>query len=663
MGIDTAKKQRFDDIISGCGNDWNAAIDRLTEILEEGVASNDIYLIAAANYWLGVTNFRAGKRTELLPYALRAASFFAESDDHEMSARSYNLLAIIYTLSEECLLANDAFDKAYRILVEHPCDGFKLSTILNNYSANSFHLGDVKKAIRYAEESLSLLERDDPNYHRILFMLGENLSWYYEELGDSAKALEYVSLMEKAIHCGADLPEDIAYYHVRLSELALSQGDVEKGILYADKVIGAGDIDMGEHEPQRDYERIVEAFLKMDDHDRAYAFIRFLKVYADNSGILFDRILYFRTRSRYSEAAGDDKDVLLCLKELNRCYEEKAKESLATEQFIQKQTGEALDEVKDLLKTVRENEAGALTDGLTGFFNKSGAERYAGEFCNSGTGALAILDLDNFKLVNDIYGHQAGDDVLKSFSHILRKRCESEDMLFRIGGDEFLACLAGDLDDSVIGSITGYLNTHLTERCKDLFGDDFNIPIGTSVGAAFIPQGGCKYPDLFRLADKALYHAKQNGKHSYAIYHDNDSQDGEKGTDPGTELSRMKTIISERGIPHNAMMVGQDAFVWIYRYMERFSIRHQSDISVCLITIGNNKGIDNGIFQEEVSRFKEYLQNNLRRNDLMMDQKKGHIFLMLPDLPAENINGFIERIQKGWDKSGTRSVLSIEYHF
>ena len=252
MDKDRDKKQIFDKIISGCGCDWEAAIEKLTEVLEEGTASNDIYLIAAANYWLGVMNFRAGKRTELLPYALKATSFFAGSDDHEMSARSYNLLATIYTTSEEYLLASDAYDKACKILAEHPCKGFRLSSILNNHSANYYHMGDTEKAIEYAEKSLSLMEKDDPNYYRILFMLGENLSWYYEDSGDVRTALEKTDLMKEAMEHGADRPEDKACYHVRLSELSFSRDDIRNSLRYADEVLKAGDIDMGEHEPQRD---------------------------------------------------------------------------------------------------------------------------------------------------------------------------------------------------------------------------------------------------------------------------------------------------------------------------------------------------------------------------------------------------------------------------
>ncbi|MBR5419864.1 MAG: response regulator, partial [Lachnospiraceae bacterium] len=90
-------------------------------------------------------------------------------------------------------------------------------------------------------------------------------------------------------------------------------------------------------------------------------------------------------------------------------------------------------------KTIESLTEEATLDRLTGFLNKaSGTEKVSG-LCRETTGALMILDLDNFKLVNDLYGHDMGDRVLVEFASIFRYNVRKEDVISRIGGDEFLA--------------------------------------------------------------------------------------------------------------------------------------------------------------------------------------------------------------------------------
>ena len=89
----------------------------------------------------------------------------------------------------------------------------------------------------------------------------------------------------------------------------------------------------------------------------------------------------------------------------------------------------------------------AMTDKLTGFFNKSAAEQKMTDLCMLGYGMMMILDLDNFKLVNDIYGHEMGDRVLESFADITKKNTRANDVLCRIGGDEFLVFFVNTNDE------------------------------------------------------------------------------------------------------------------------------------------------------------------------------------------------------------------------
>jgi len=127
-------------------------------------------------------------------------------------------------------------------------------------------------------------------------------------------------------------------------------------------------------------------------------------------------------------------------------------------------------------------------------------------------GALLLLDLDNFKQVNDNYGHHTGDDVLVAVADAMRATLRASDNLFRFGGDEFAVLLTGEDAPSaelvahrVIKSIA---QMHICEKYQ----------VSASAGLVAF-DGGMVAKDLFTLADEALYTAKMSGKNAVRTGH------------------------------------------------------------------------------------------------------------------------------------------------
>ena len=127
--------------------------------------------------------------------------------------------------------------------------------------------------------------------------------------------------------------------------------------------------------------------------------------------------------------------------------------------------------------------------------------------------ALILIDVDNFKSVNDTYGHAVGDRVLKRVAELLKASFRSVDILCRIGGDEFAVVMTrvnSSMSQLVIGKMSR-INTALQHPKDDL------PPVSLSVGVAFSdrenPQG-----DIFHDADSALYKVKEAGRKGCAIY-------------------------------------------------------------------------------------------------------------------------------------------------
>ncbi len=167
------------------------------------------------------------------------------------------------------------------------------------------------------------------------------------------------------------------------------------------------------------------------------------------------------------------------------------------------------------LETLTED---ATTDKLTGFLNKTSGIAKVTAAISSLKGMLTVLDLDSFKLVNDLFGHEKGDRVLEAFAEVVRSNVRGQDIVSRIGGDEFMAFFCDLTEASAVNALTKRLNDQFAAGVDALLGEGHGIPIGISVGAVKVPEYGRDYEDLFKMADKAMYQAKQAGKHCCRIF-------------------------------------------------------------------------------------------------------------------------------------------------
>ena len=157
-------------------------------------------------------------------------------------------------------------------------------------------------------------------------------------------------------------------------------------------------------------------------------------------------------------------------------------------------------------------------DALTGLWDREYTEETVNRLLESGTaGALMMIDLDNFKSVNDNYGHLAGDKTLQTLADVLREFSKENDILCRIGGDEFIVFVNGVTAKAQLGQLAAEIIAELRSRIKDC---GFETGTSASIGIAQIPEDGHEFTVLYNCADKALYYVKQNGKNAYHFYSD-----------------------------------------------------------------------------------------------------------------------------------------------
>lgn len=129
---------------------------------------------------------------------------------------------------------------------------------------------------------------------------------------------------------------------------------------------------------------------------------------------------------------------------------------------------------------------------------------------------IAIIDIDNFKSVNDRFGHMFGDEVIRKVANIVKEAVEGKGVAGRIGGDEMLIVVEDLRTNEEIRSVLRTIRNNVAW----LYNSQMDKPnITCSIGSATYPQDAQDYETLFKIADKVLYLAKEKGKDRYIIYH------------------------------------------------------------------------------------------------------------------------------------------------
>lgn len=153
----------------------------------------------------------------------------------------------------------------------------------------------------------------------------------------------------------------------------------------------------------------------------------------------------------------------------------------------------------------------ARIDGLTGLLNSSAFEKATDRHLQMAlrynhTMALGYIDLDNFKTVNDTFGHHEGDRVLQTTGEVLSRSIRGTDIAGRLGGDEF-AILLPETDSPGARKVFDNLRSHLLESVKEA-----GWPVGFSIGVAIFNKAPATSDDALKCADNLMYQIKRSGK-------------------------------------------------------------------------------------------------------------------------------------------------------
>lgn len=172
-----------------------------------------------------------------------------------------------------------------------------------------------------------------------------------------------------------------------------------------------------------------------------------------------------------------------------------------------------IDKDKKFHRQLREK---ARRDSMTQLLNKQALREEIEEFFEEepqGTHAFMVIDIDNFKKINDTFGHVFGDTIIREIAGKIREQFRGLDIIGRVGGDEFVVCMKYTSVEHA-GKKAHNLCESVRRRCV---GNRAEHTVTCSVGIAFYGEDGEDYETLFRKADMAMYQAKVQGKNGYRI--------------------------------------------------------------------------------------------------------------------------------------------------
>lgn len=159
------------------------------------------------------------------------------------------------------------------------------------------------------------------------------------------------------------------------------------------------------------------------------------------------------------------------------------------------------------------------TDPLTGLYNRAYLESCVASHLSAETAeascSLILLDIDNFKKVNDRYGHIKGDRVLTQVAELLKAACRPTDLAARLGGDEFIVFLRDIGTEQLVTGIASGLKEQLRQGRQE---DEDDIPVTVSLGISFSGPDTNTFAHLYHNADLALYASKRGGKNMFTVY-------------------------------------------------------------------------------------------------------------------------------------------------
>lgn len=301
----------------------------------------------------------------------------------------------------------------------------------------------------------------------------------------------------------------------------------------------------------------------------------------------------------------------------------------------------------------------SFTDALTGLHNREYLEKTLQELLDNGqTGTLFMIDLDDFKKMNDTYGHIVGDKVLQYFAEVLKEYARKEDIVCRLAGDEFVTYYPELKKKSTVAKKAKKIIRTFAEK---MGAHGYGGIVSVSIGIV-IAQEGEEFISLYNKADKALYSVKNNGKNAYRFYDDHNTREQEIST--LVDLQHVSNMI-EQGLTEKkgAYQLAYDEFKNVYDFISRCVARKKQDVQVVLFTMDLIDGQTDKSMEVIMQLWEHSLESSLRFVDTGTRYSSSQYIAIFLDADYDNGKLVAERvIEKFYEiNSDLRTEVKITY--
>ena len=317
-------------------------------------------------------------------------------------------------------------------------------------------------------------------------------------------------------------------------------------------------------------------------------------------------------------------------------------------------------QLQEMAKTVEKQQeqiAMAKRDPLTGLRNRAGVAEQINAILKTGSkGAFFIMDMDNFKSVNDTYGHIEGDKVLVRFAQALRKILEAGDLAARLGGDEFIIFSPGDKTREEIREKASLI---IRQVERELVSPGRLVRVTVSMGIAMAPQDGIIFETLYGNSDKALYFVKNDGKNAFRFFDETSHGRRTRNTQKAT-LGEITNRLREKKM-EGSFVVEYNNFEKIYRFMERNIAREKREVQCVLFTIEEpaDRVVSTYEMQRQMEMLEKSVTSSLRKGDVTTNYSSCQMLTLLMDVNKTNATMVINRILEKYRKEIGTDVLNV----
>lgn len=326
------------------------------------------------------------------------------------------------------------------------------------------------------------------------------------------------------------------------------------------------------------------------------------------------------------------------------------------------ETGELMRQV--VTTSTQETKSELEKDSLTGFLNRRSFEEKIEKFLRKpmSYGTFFMMDMDNFKSVNDTYGHLAGDELILIFADIIKNCVREQDFVCRVGGDEFAIFFPYLDKEKVIRKRADEIMSCFAKERERLGYSNCSVSIG--IMTKYAKSNNMDYDKLYKCADNALYYVKNNGKDDFHIYA-SAIMDGGMDSLEQEQLDVQQLIqrVAERKEYMGAYRVEYDSFSYIYRFIARNVERTKQPVQIALFTFPLKEKSEEEVMkiQNSLALLKKAIAQSLRRGDVTSRISLTQQIVILMGANKENGMHVVDRMVQCYDGLAGEEGLKIEY--